>query len=219
MSLAEAYHMNPEEVESGRAPDMARHPLDAVRDGKARVEGLGSSGYLTSGVQEVRHTAASGGQKGRKAETYRLIPGQFYSALRNYADGIDSDLTRMIRWDLEAFWYELRNGKAPQLDRLLSAAALAEGALGGPVAARFHLARVYGLGALKYDDDNWRKGYPWSWSYDALHRHLEAIRRGELIDPEMGVPHWANVIWHCATLWTFATEGLGTDDRPRQEVK
>lgn len=34
------------------------------------------------------------------------------------------------------------------------------------------LAEHFGRGALKYDDHQWRKGYEWSKSYSALHRHL-----------------------------------------------
>jgi hypothetical protein len=166
-------------------------------------------------VEEVRHTSASGGQKGRKPELYRLIPREFEAAL---ADSVfdpfrDQDY-RGVKLNVERFWL----GAGTDTRALISAAAWAESAMGGPLAARYHVARVYGTGAMKYDDDNWKKGYPWSWSYDALHRHLEAIRRGELIDPEMGVPHWANIWWHCATLWWYATYNVGVDDRPKKEV-
>lgn len=75
------------------------------------------------------------------------------------------------------------------------------------------LGRLYAMGAAKYDRDNWRKGYRWSLSYDALLRHLLATMRGEWFDPESGLPHVVHVAWHCATLHTFYREGLGTDDR------
>jgi hypothetical protein len=159
---------------------------------------------------EMRHTSESGGQKGRKPEIYRLIPAPFYAEV-HYNTPLD--LVADIRNLTGAFW----NGSGASL--LAAAARIAEAAMGGPVAARYHIARVYGLGAIKYSDDNWRKGYPYSWSYDALRRHLEAIERGELMD-ETGVPHWANIWWHCATLWTYVTENLGTDDRPaKKEVR
>lgn len=82
-----------------------------------------------------------------------------------------------------------------------------------PVAFLEDLGRVYAMGALKYDRDNWRKGYRWSLSYDALLRHLLATMRGEWFDSESGLPHLVHVAWHCATLHTFYREGLGTDDR------
>ena len=88
------------------------------------------------------------------------------------------------------------------------------------------LAKVYGGGAQKYDDNNWRKGYNWGLSVAALQRHLSAWLQGEDCDPEVSelagepVNHLANVMWHCCTLMTFQHEGLGTNDladRPDRE--
>lgn len=82
------------------------------------------------------------------------------------------------------------------------------------------LALVYGVGAQKYSEDNWRKGYPWRWSIGALERHLNAFKRGEIFDPELTelagepVPHLAAVAWHAYGLMEFAHRGLGTDDVP-----
>ena len=75
------------------------------------------------------------------------------------------------------------------------------------------LARVYGMGAAKYDDHNWRKGYAWSLSYAAMMRHLNAFWSGEDLDPESGLPHLAHAAWHCFTLMTFMTEHPEKDDR------
>lgn len=75
------------------------------------------------------------------------------------------------------------------------------------------LARVYGYGAQKYDDNNWRKGYRWGLSYDALQRHINAFWAGESIDPESGLHHLAHAMFHLNTLMTYEREGLGTDDR------
>jgi Domain of unknown function (DUF5664)/Domain of unknown function (DUF4406) len=69
-----------------------------------------------------------------------------------------------------------------------------------PAAGLDALARVYGRGAEKYDDYNWRKGYPWHLSYDALMRHAWAFWNGEDNDPEMGLPHMAAVAWHALAL-------------------
>lgn len=80
----------------------------------------------------------------------------------------------------------------------------------GPLAA---LARVYSYGSEKYEDWNYARGYPYSWSMDSLIRHVEAFRRGENIDPESGRPHLAHAAWHCFTLMFFQEKGLGTDDR------
>jgi hypothetical protein len=72
-----------------------------------------------------------------------------------------------------------------------------------PTEALYYLARHYGVGAQKYDDDNWRKGYEWSKSYAALQRHLHAFWGGEDLDLETGSPHLTAAAWHCFTLLVF----------------
>lgn len=77
------------------------------------------------------------------------------------------------------------------------------------------LARHYGRGALKYDDHNWRRGYPWGFSYGAMQRHLKAFWAGEDIDEETGSLHVIAAAWHCFTLAEFLTfpEYAQHDDR------
>lgn len=87
----------------------------------------------------------------------------------------------------------------------------------------FELAEHFGRGARKYDERNWERGYPWSYSFAALHRHLEAFWHGEEIDDdenlyEPGELHTARhiiaVVWHALVLAFFSRYGVGTDDRP-----
>lgn len=87
-----------------------------------------------------------------------------------------------------------------------------------PTVALADLARVYHMGAQKYDDHNWRKGYAWSLSYAAMQRHLNAFWEGEDLDTESGLPHLAHAMWHCATLLTFMRENKDKDDRYRRDV-
>lgn len=86
-----------------------------------------------------------------------------------------------------------------------------------PVPAMAHVARMYGQGAVKYNetcaDPNWRKGYEWSKSYAALQRHANAFWGGEDLDPEMQLPHMAAVVFHALTLLTFMEEHPDFDDR------
>lgn len=82
-----------------------------------------------------------------------------------------------------------------------------------PPGALEQVARVYGMGAKKYDAHNWAKGYPWSLSYSALYRHIEKTRKGEWLDEESGLPHLAHAAFHLFTLLEFEEHGLGTDDR------
>lgn len=53
--------------------------------------------------------------------------------------------------------------------------------------------RVLEFGALKYSRDNWKKGMPVTKIIDSLLRHLGALRSGELLDPESGLPHIGHI--------------------------
>lgn len=81
----------------------------------------------------------------------------------------------------------------------------------GPLTA---LARHYGIGARKYADNQWRRGYDWHLSYAAAQRHLNGFWGGEDIDEETGSPHLAAAAWHCFALLQFAVDHPELDDRP-----
>lgn len=83
-----------------------------------------------------------------------------------------------------------------------------------PVEPLRELARHYGRGARKYADDNWRLGYDWHLSYDALQRHASAFWGGEDIDEETGSHHLTAVAWHAFTLYWFSLHRKDKDDRP-----
>lgn len=74
------------------------------------------------------------------------------------------------------------------------------------------LAEHYGLGAKKYADRNWERGYAWSLSVDALDRHFKAWLLGEDNDPETGSNHLVAVAWHAIALWWFQKRSKGTDN-------
>jgi len=85
-----------------------------------------------------------------------------------------------------------------------------------PVEPLLELARHYGIGGLKYDDDNWTKGYDWKFSYGALQRHAQAWWGGEewtvevFINRHTGeevsvtVNHMIAVAWHAFALYYFS---------------
>lgn len=85
-----------------------------------------------------------------------------------------------------------------------------------PTEALAKVARHYGIGAAKYADHNWRRGYEWSKSYDALQRHLSAFWGGQDIDEETDSPHLAAAGFHILTLLTFMDEHPDFDDRYRK---
>lgn len=76
-----------------------------------------------------------------------------------------------------------------------------------PRAALDVVAEVYEFGAHKYADHNWRRGYEWSKSYDALQRHLTAWWDGEDKDPESGLSHLGHAMFHIFALATWEREG------------
>lgn len=82
-----------------------------------------------------------------------------------------------------------------------------------PTGALASVARHYGIGARKYAEHNWARGYEWSKSYDAMQRHANAFWGGEDIDAETGSPHMAAVAFHALTLLTFMDEHPDFDDR------
>lgn len=96
-----------------------------------------------------------------------------------------------------------------------------------PARALHRLAILYGRGAQKYAENNWRRGYRWGYSFGSMMRHAWAFWRGRLYDPDWCahgedqdhdpdecVPHLSAVAWHAFTLLTFALDRLGKDDRP-----
>lgn len=82
-----------------------------------------------------------------------------------------------------------------------------------PVWPQSEVARVYGAGSLKYDAENWRRGYAWSYSISSLFGHINKWRFGESFDKETGYHHLAHAAFHLNSLMEFERLGLGTDDR------
>lgn len=69
------------------------------------------------------------------------------------------------------------------------------------------LAEVLTYGANKYAPDNWKLVDHGEQRYlDALFRHLEAFRSGELTDPESGLHHLAHVLTNVAFLHYIHTK-------------
>lgn len=84
-----------------------------------------------------------------------------------------------------------------------------------PTEALFELGRVFAFGEQKYADYNFRKGYKWSLSFDALQRHAWAFWNREDNDPESKLHHMAHAAWHCLVMLFYSLTGVGEDDRPQ----
>jgi hypothetical protein len=84
------------------------------------------------------------------------------------------------------------------------------------------VAKLYHAGSKKYARDNWRRGYDWSLSYDAMCRHLvDFWERGEsthLVVEKDGreyhAHHLASVVFHALALMYFEQHHPELDDRP-----
>ena len=83
-----------------------------------------------------------------------------------------------------------------------------------PWEALQELGKAYAMGGDKYDDYNFRKGFDWSLSYDAMQRHAGAFWNREDDDTESGLHHMAHASWHALTLLFFSLTERGNDDRP-----
>ena len=82
-----------------------------------------------------------------------------------------------------------------------------------PPEALLEVAKIFGFGAKKYSDDNWRDGFGWRRLYGSILRHLFAWATGESLDPETNSSHLAHACCGIMMLLTHELLDLGEDDR------
>ena len=82
-----------------------------------------------------------------------------------------------------------------------------------PPDALTEIAKVYTMGAEKYEARNWEKGTNWGRTNAAMLRHLMAWMACEDNDPESGLNHMAHVAWGAMCLLAYQMRGVGEDDR------
>ncbi len=85
-----------------------------------------------------------------------------------------------------------------------------------------NVGKILTFGAKKYGDNTWQD-LPnfWSRYKAALLRHLTAIDKGELIDPESGLPHIDHVLCNAVFLnWGFHNgKEVITNKKDIKEIK
>lgn len=91
-----------------------------------------------------------------------------------------------------------------------------------PPEAIIEAAKVFGFGAEKYGENNWRHDinkFPVSRHYSSIQRHLLAYISGEDIDPESGLPHVSHALTQMMILCmtTLESDPIDTDDRFKGE--
>lgn len=75
-----------------------------------------------------------------------------------------------------------------------------------PAYALEAVAQVLTFGAEKYAAESWREITDTDRYLDALMRHVEAIRKGEIYDQESGLQHMAHVATNAMFLFEFQLE-------------
>lgn len=79
------------------------------------------------------------------------------------------------------------------------------------------VARVFTIGAKKYEDRNWEKGLAYSRIFSSTQRHLTSwFQDRETLDPDgTGLRQIAQACWGCLVLLAFELRGrTDLDDRP-----
>src|SRR3990167_2433481 len=76
------------------------------------------------------------------------------------------------------------------------------------------LAIIYEKGALKYSENNWRKGMPWSLPLNSCLRHINQWRQG-LKDED----HLAQAAWQLFALMEYEKTCKELDDRNNHKKK
>ncbi len=72
-----------------------------------------------------------------------------------------------------------------------------------PQYAQEQYVQVLSSGAVKYGDNNWRRGMEWKTVIASLKRHTIAMERGEDYDPESGFLHTAHIMCNAAFLTEY----------------
>jgi len=74
------------------------------------------------------------------------------------------------------------------------------------------VVKVLTMGAVKYDDDNWKHVRPTNRYIGAAYRHMKDAIKGEKIDSDSGVSHYAHAI--CCLLFLAWFERHPEEETP-----
>lgn len=65
------------------------------------------------------------------------------------------------------------------------------------------LGEIFTLGAARYGERNWEKGFEPGQLHAAANRHELAMIKGEFIDPDSGLPHGFHAAWNLLIMTTL----------------
>lgn len=78
------------------------------------------------------------------------------------------------------------------------------------------IAKVFGVGAVKYGRFNYKAGIAWTRIIGAAYRHLGAFNSGEDLDPESGLSHIAHLGCCVIMLLDYIRTHKELDDRHKE---
>lgn len=87
-----------------------------------------------------------------------------------------------------------------------------------PTEVVIELARAYSMGAIKYGDNNYRKGMAWNRCVRSAFSHFYKWLSGKAIDEETGCHHLALAAWNLLTLLYYEINKVGTDNRNKFNI-
>lgn len=195
-------------------------------------------------ANETMNVSSTGGQKAGNDERYDLIPPEPLRRLAIHAGRRTNRCGSYAKMLAHAwkFWEgQETDPAAPTWPNLIAAAweafclidppkastpgSFIDGRAGAerydliPADALRQLARHFGVGARKYDADNWRRGYDWRLTFAAAMRHAEQWRAGEQFDPETGSNHLVAFAWHMLVLDEFTRIHPEFDTRTATRIR
>ena len=145
------------------------------------------------------------------------------SAISPYGEGVDPSQVRYTWMMSPGIWQDLKDEVMTDFHEGEESTTSTTGGSKGTKLARFDLiparplfllAKLFGIGAKKYEIRNWERGYEWSKSFGAMQRHAWAHWAGETNDPESGLPHMVHVAWHALAMTEWLETHPEFDDRP-----
>lgn len=72
-----------------------------------------------------------------------------------------------------------------------------------PAEVEEELAKILTYGAAKYEPNNWKKCKDSTYYWDAMYRHLQQHRLGEVVDKESGFNHLSHALCNLMFLVYF----------------
>lgn len=187
-----------------RQEDIGNKPLTLAEqhhyDGLAEMTNQTTEEYLTN-VGDINSAAKGSGARYNAGKTpLELLPLRFVALSQTTAPPVQRNALLRL-----AGWQERAEGCS-----VLSVLTDLDPTQAGWV----ECAQVFDYGQKKYAAWNWAKGMAWSVPMACAARHLLAMMRGELNDPESGLPHRGHVFCNIVMLLTYERTYPEGDDRP-----